>query len=153
MFRGLRDSHLNGNASYHFCSAGCVGQAPSARTCVIPLDLSPSPEASTCGLISQRRGFRAWEQWVGGQAPAAAQGRTQVCLTAKLGLANLSWSNLSVTVVVLFRLRDHELFYYFEDFLGGPVAKTELPREGAWVWSLVVELGPPCHKWKVTWLN
>jgi len=30
-------------------------------------------------------------------------------------------------------------------FPGGPVAKTVLPRQGAWVQSLVRELDPTCH--------
>ena len=32
------------------------------------------------------------------------------------------------------------------DFLGGPVAKTAFPMQGAWVQSLVRELDPTCQK-------
>ena len=31
-----------------------------------------------------------------------------------------------------------------------PVAKTQLPVQGAWVWSLVGELDPTCRNWKRT---
>ena len=31
------------------------------------------------------------------------------------------------------------------DFPGGPVAKTELPKQGAWVPHLVRELDPTCR--------
>ena len=39
------------------------------------------------------------------------------------------------------------------DILGGPVAKTALPMQGTRVQSLVLELDPTCHNWKLTYCN
>ena len=34
---------------------------------------------------------------------------------------------------------------WFKDLPGGPVAKTLLPMQGAWIQSLARELDPLCH--------
>ena len=39
------------------------------------------------------------------------------------------------------------------DFPGGPVAKTALPMQGAWVQSLARELDPTYHDSKFTYHN
>ena len=42
----------------------------------------------------------------------------------------------------------HKQGYTWRDFPGGPVAKTLLPIQGAWVPSLVRELDPTCPNYK-----